>query len=57
MRAPWWCCFGWSPRSLVCLLDNVAHALRGDRGDADELPGRLAWLCEAHDRLITGAAR
>jgi hypothetical protein len=21
MNAPWWCCFGWSWRSLSCLID------------------------------------
>lgn len=47
IRPPWWCCFGWSPRSPVCLADNTLHAVFGT------LPGPLRRVCDTHDRFLT----
>lgn len=54
LPAPWWCCFEWHPRSVICLLDILSH-------DAERLmPKRLRsrWrvfcdpICDRHDRMI-----
>lgn len=54
MKAPWWLCFGWHPRSLICAADLWGHHLIARLPERwhDPAMAVLDPICERHDRHI-----